>query len=108
MGGGTLQCLKMLISYGFKMKDRVNIRLKSAVIASAAAFMFGGCTNNFAGEGALGGAAAGAAASAATGGNLSTGVAVGAVVGGAGGSFIRKNGRCYCVDNRGRERRARC
>lgn len=80
-------------------------RLKFAVIGAASTLMLGACANNFAGEGALGGAAAGAAASAATGGNLATGAAVGAAVG---GSLIRKNGRCYRVDNRGRERRVRC
>jgi hypothetical protein len=83
-------------------------RLKFAVIGAASTLMLGACANNFAGEGALGGAAAGAAASAATGGNLATGAAVGAAVGGVGGSLIRKNGRCYRVDNRGRERRVRC
>lgn len=83
-------------------------RLKFAAVAAASTLMLGACANNFAGEGALGGAAAGAAASAATGGNLATGAAVGAAVGGVGGSLIRKNGRCYRVDNRGRERRVRC
>lgn len=83
-------------------------RLILTALAGAVALSLGGCANNFAGEGALGGAAAGAAASAATGGNLATGAAVGAAVGGVGGSLIRKNGRCYRVDNRGRERRVRC
>lgn len=83
-------------------------RLKMTAIGAALTFSLGACASNFAGEGALGGAAAGAAATAATGGNVATGAAVGAAVGGVGGSLIRKNGRCYRVDNRGRERRVRC
>lgn len=83
-------------------------RLKFAVIGAASTLMLGACAGNYAGEGAIGGAAAGAVASAATGGNIGTGAAVGAAVGGAGGALIRKNGRCYRVDNAGRERRVRC
>jgi len=83
-------------------------RLKFAVIGAASTLMLGACAGNYAGEGALGGAAAGAAASAVTGGSVTRGAAVGAAVGAAGGSLIRKNGRCYRLDNRGRERRVRC
>lgn len=83
-------------------------RFKFAVVAAASTVMLGACAGNFAGEGALGGAAAGAAATAATGGSVTRGAAVGAAVGAVGGSLIRKNGRCYRVDNRGRERRVRC
>lgn len=83
-------------------------RLKVAAIGAAMTLSLGACSSNYAAEGALGGAAAGAAGSAVTGGNVATGAAVGAAVGGAGGSLIRKNGRCYRVDDRGRERRVRC
>lgn len=83
-------------------------RFKIVLVAAAPTLMLGACASNFAGEGALGGAAVGAAATAATGGNVARGAAVGAAVGGVGGALIRKNGRCYRVDNRGRERRVRC
>jgi len=83
-------------------------RMKTAALAATCALGLGACAGNYAGEGALGGALAGAAGSAVTGGDVATGAAVGAAVGGAGGSLIKKNGRCYRVDNRGRERRVRC
>jgi hypothetical protein len=86
----------------------MNTRLKFAAIAGTMTLGLGACADNYAAEGALGGAAAGAATSAVTGGNIGTGAAVGAAVGGAGGSLIRKNGRCYRIDDRGRERRVRC
>lgn len=77
-------------------------------IAIAAAASVAGCAANYAGEGALGGAAIGAAASAVSGGNVARGAAAGAAVGGVGGALVRKDGRCYRVDKRGRERRVRC
>jgi hypothetical protein len=83
-------------------------RLKITALAAGCTLGLGACAGNYAGEGAVGGALAGAAGSAATGGDVATGAAVGAAVGGAGGSLIKKNGRCYRVDNRGRERRVRC
>jgi hypothetical protein len=83
-------------------------RFKTAAIAGALTLSLGACSQNYAAEGALGGAAAGAAVGAVTGGDIATGAAVGAAAGGAGGALIRKNGRCYRVDNRGRERRVRC
>jgi hypothetical protein len=83
-------------------------RMKTAAMAGALTLSLGACAQNYGAEGALGGAAAGAATSAVTGGNLATGAAVGAAVGGVGGSLIRKNGRCYRVDDQGRERRVRC
>jgi hypothetical protein len=83
-------------------------QLKIAALGAACTLGLGACANNYAAEGALGGAAAGAAASVITGGDVGTGAAVGAAVGGAGGTLIKKNGRCYRVDNRGRERRVRC
>lgn len=83
-------------------------RIKTAVFAAKCTLGLGACAGNYAGEGALGGALAGAAGSAVTGGDVATGAAVGAAVGGAGGSLIKKDGRCYRVDNRGRERRVRC
>jgi hypothetical protein len=82
--------------------------LKIAVTLAALPMMLGACAGNYAGEGALGGAAVGAAATAVTGGNVARSAAVGAAVGGVGGALVRKNGRCYRVDNRGRERRVRC
>jgi len=83
-------------------------RLKFAAMAGALTLSLGACSQNYAAEGALGGAAAGAATSAVTGGNLATGAAVGAGVGAVGGSLIRRDGNCYRVDDRGRERRVRC
>ena len=86
----------------------MTIRFKSAAVIAACTLGLGACAGNYAGEGALGGALAGAAGTAVTGGDVATGAAVGAAIGGAGGSLIRKDGRCYRVDNRGRERRVRC
>lgn len=86
----------------------MKINVKSAAVAVAASLGLAACAGNYAGEGALGGALAGAAGTAVAGGNVATGAAVGAAVGGAGGSLVKKNGRCYRVDNRGRERRVRC
>jgi hypothetical protein len=86
----------------------MKIRLKTTIIAATAAVGLGACAGNYAGEGALGGAAVGAATSVVNGGDVGKGAAVGAAVGGLGGALIKKNGRCYRVDNRGRERRVRC
>lgn len=83
-------------------------RMKTTALAAACALGLSACAGNYAGEGALGGALAGAAGTAVTGGDVATGAAVGAAVGGVGGSLIKKNGRCYRVDDRGRERRVRC
>lgn len=83
-------------------------RLKIAALGAVCTLGLGACAGNYGAEGALGGAVTGAAASAATGGNVGTGAAVGAAVGGVGGTLIKKGGRCYRVDNRGRERRVRC
>ncbi len=83
-------------------------QLKIAGMGALAMLGLGACAGNYAGEGALGGAAIGAAATAATGGNVARGAAVGAAVGGVGGALIRKNGRCYRIDKRGRERQVRC
>jgi hypothetical protein len=84
------------------------IKLKTVALAGACSLGLGACAGNYAAEGALGGALAGAAGAVVTGGDATTGAAVGAAVGGAGGSLIRKDGRCYRIDNRGRERRVRC
>jgi hypothetical protein len=82
---------------------------KATALGLAATLGLGACASNYAGEGALGGAAVGAAVGAATGGDIATGAAIGAAAGAAGGTLIRKNdGRCYRVDNRGRERRVSC
>ncbi len=84
-------------------------RLKATALGMTAMLGLGACASNYAGEGALGGAAAGAAIGAVTGGNVATGAAIGAAAGGAAGTLIRKNdGRCYRIDNRGRERRVSC
>jgi len=77
-------------------------------MAIAAAMSLSACASNYAGEGALAGAAAGAGIGAVTGGDIGTGAAIGAAAGAAGGSLIRKDGECYRVDNRGRERRVDC
>lgn len=86
----------------------MNIRYTMIALTGAAGLSLGACAGNYAGEGALGGAAAGAAIGAVSGGNPVTGAAIGAAAGGVGGSLIRRDGNCYRVDNRGRERRVRC
>ncbi|MCX9146226.1 YMGG-like glycine zipper-containing protein [Erythrobacter sp. WG] len=84
-------------------------RFMAAAVGLTASLSLGACASNYAGEGALAGAAAGAAVGAVTGGDIGTGAAIGAAAGAAGGTLIRKNdGRCYRVDNRGRERRVSC
>lgn len=81
---------------------------KKIALGAVCTLGLGACAGNYAGEGALGGAVVGAASSAATGGDLATGAAVGAAVGGVGGSLIRKDGKCYRLDRRGRQQRVRC
>lgn len=83
--------------------------IKASALGLTAMLGLGACASNYAGEGALAGAAAGAAVGAVTGGDIGTGAAIGAAAGAAGGTLIRKdNGRCYRIDNRGRERRVSC
>lgn len=86
----------------------MNTSLRAAALGMSAMLGLGACAGNYAGEGALGGAAVGAAVGAVSGGNIGTGAAVGAAAGAAAGTLVRKNGRCYRIDNRGRERRVRC
>jgi len=68
----------------------------------------GACSSNYAGEGALAGAAVGAAVGAVSDVEIEEGAAVGAAAGALGGSLIRKDGRCYRRDDRGREYEVRC
>jgi hypothetical protein len=61
----------------------------------------GGCSSNYAAEGALAGGAAGAAIGAVTGGDVGEGAAIGAGVGAVGGAVIDKDDRrrgCYRYD----------
>lgn len=83
-------------------------RVKSALLVVACLPGLAACATNYAGEGALGGAAAGAAAGILTGGNVVRGAAVGAAIGGVAGTLIRKDGKCYRIDDDGREYLARC
>lgn len=83
-------------------------QMKTTLLAAACALSLGACAGNYAGEGALGGAAIGAATSVITGGSVTRGAAVGAAVGGVGGALIRKDGRCYRVDDDGDEYRVSC
>lgn len=76
--------------------------------ALAGAMAIGGCSSNYAGEGALAGAAGGAIIGGATGGNVVRGAAIGAGVGAVAGTLIKKNGRCYRRDRNGNEYRVRC
>lgn len=108
MDGGTAERSFLLNNDSFNKKNIMQNRLKVAAIGAAMTLSLGACSSNYAAEGAGVGAAAGAAAGLATGGNVARGAAVGAAVGGAGGSLIRKDGKCYRVDDRGRERRVRC
>jgi hypothetical protein len=80
--------------------------LTPALLGSALALS--ACAQNYAGEGALAGAAAGAGIGLVTDADIATSTAIGAAAGAAGGSLIRKDGRCYQLDRQGRERRVRC
>jgi hypothetical protein len=80
----------------------------SLALMGAASLGLGACAGNYAAEGALGGAAIGAAAGVLTGGDVTRGAAVGAAVGGVGGALIRRDGRCYRIDDDGDEYRVRC
>ncbi|MFN3468656.1 MAG: hypothetical protein ACK4G2_04615 [Novosphingobium sp.] len=86
--------------------------MRKFIIAAAiagSAITLGGCARNYTGEGAALGAAVGAGLGVATGGDIATGAAIGGAVGAAAGSQVRKDrGRCYRVDNRGREYEVRC
>lgn len=77
-------------------------------LMAAGALGLAGCAGNYAGEGALAGGAGGALIGAVTGGDAVAGAAIGAAAGGVAGSLVRKNGRCYRVDDRGYEHRVRC
>jgi len=85
-------------------------RIRTTILATAAALSLGACADNYAAEGAVAGAAAGAAVGAVTGGDVGTGAAIGAAAGGVGGTLIKKrdNGECYRVDGDGREYVVRC
>lgn len=82
------------------------IHLIAPLLASMLAL--GACSTNYAGEGALGGAALGAGVGAVTGRDVAESAAVGAAAGAIGGALIRKDGRCYERDRRGREYEVRC
>src|SRR5690606_38163135 len=84
----------------------IRILLAPAVLGSALAL--GACSSNYAGEGALAGAAVGAAVGAVSDVEIEEGAAVGAAAGAIGGAQIRKDGRCYRRDDRGREYQVRC
>jgi hypothetical protein len=86
----------------------MNNRLKAIALSASCALGLGACAGNYAAEGALGGAAVGAATSVLTGGSVTRGAAVGAAVGGVGGALIRKDGRCFRIDDDGHEYRVRC
>ena len=86
----------------------MNIRILLAPAVLGSALALGACSSNYAGEGALAGAAVGAAVGAVSDVDIEEGAAVGAAAGALGGSLIRKNGRCYRVDSRGREYQVRC
>ena len=83
-------------------------RLMVAIMGTIGALSLSACASNYAVEGAGVGAAAGAAIGAISGGDIATGAAVGAAAGGVGGALIRRDGECYRVDRRGRERRVPC
>lgn len=86
----------------------MNMKILLVPAALAAALTVQGCSRNYAVEGAAVGAAAGAGIGAVTGGDVGTSAAIGAAAGAAGGSLIRKDGKCYRVDNRGREYQVSC
>lgn len=69
----------------------------------AGALALGGCSTNYAGEGALAGGAAGALIGS-TSGDTAEGAAIGAAAGAAGGALIKKNNNdgCYKYDREGR------
>jgi len=80
----------------------------SLALTAAASLGLEACAGNYAAEGAMGGAAIGAATSVITGGDVTRGAVVGAAVGGVGGALIRRDGRCYRLDDDGDEYRVRC
>ena len=71
-------------------------------LAAASALALGGCSSNYAGEGAIAGAAVGVGVSAVTGADLGTAVAVGAAAGAAAGYFVDKDKECDGYDRHGR------
>lgn len=90
------------------MERVMKTKILLAPVLLGSALTIGACSQNYAGEGALAGAAAGAGLGAVTGGDVGTSAAVGAGVGAAAGALIRKDGRCYQRDARGREYEVRC
>jgi len=77
-------------------------------LAAASALVVGGCTSNYAGEGALAGAAGGALIGAATDGDVGKGAVIGGAAGAVAGSLIKKDGKCYRTDRDGYRYRVRC
>jgi hypothetical protein len=80
--------------------------LVPALLGSALALS--ACAENYGVEGAAAGAAVGAGIGAATDADIGTSAAIGAAAGAVGGALIKKDGRCYRTDRRGREYEVRC
>jgi osmotically inducible lipoprotein OsmB len=80
--------------------------LAPALLGSALAL--GACAQNYAAEGALAGAAIGGVVGATSEADFARSAAIGAAAGAAAGALVRKDGRCYRVDQYGRERRVSC
>lgn len=75
---------------------------------AAGLLALGGCSSNYAGEGALAGAAVGAGVGAVSNGDVGKGAAIGAAAGAVGGALIKKDGKCYQRDRNGDEYRVDC
>lgn len=84
----------------------IRILLVPALLGSVLAL--GACAENYGLEGAAAGAAVGAGIGAVTDADIGTSAAIGAAAGAVGGALIKKNGRCYRTDSRGREYEVRC
>jgi hypothetical protein len=84
----------------------IRILFVPALLGSVLAL--GACAENYGLEGAAAGAAVGAGVGAVTDADIGTSAAIGAAAGAVGGALIKKNGRCYRTDSRGREYEVRC
>jgi hypothetical protein len=84
----------------------IRILLVPALLGSV--LTLGACAENYGVEGAAAGAAVGAGIGAVTDADVGTSAAIGAAAGAVGGALIKKDGRCYRTDRRGREREVSC
>ena len=77
------------------------MRVLALSLMAGAAIALGGCSSNYAAEGALAGGALGAGVGAVTDADTGTAAAVGAGVGAVVGSQVKKNDGCWRHDRNG-------